>query len=167
MPQFILPPTILPHSSQRPFNIRSCFESSAFVYIHFNIICTSLCSFQHWDYFFDKVNSVNGGNRFATVLMYLAAADEGGETVFPKVWAYLRHLPRTSSSLTYAAPGTQWFQSHPRPFSSIPPAPHPHSPTQLPAPNGSNPTFSECARHNLAVKPKKGDAILFHRSVAL
>lgn len=39
----------------------------------------------HWDYFFDEVNSKNGGNRYATVLMYLEAADEGGETVFPKV----------------------------------------------------------------------------------
>lgn len=70
----------------------------------------------HWDFFFDELNSKNGGNRYATVLMYLAAADEGGETVFPKV----------------------------------------------PAPNGTNPNFSICARNNLAVKPKKGDAILFH-----
>jgi prolyl 4-hydroxylase len=70
----------------------------------------------HWDYFFDKVNAVNGGNRYATVLMYLAAAEEGGETVFPKI----------------------------------------------PAPNGINPDFSDCAKYSLAVKPKKGDAILFH-----
>ena len=34
----------------------------------------------HWDYFFDEANVKNGGNRYATVLMYLAAADEGGET---------------------------------------------------------------------------------------
>jgi len=70
----------------------------------------------HWDYFFDKQNSQNGGNRYATVLMYLAAADEGGETVFPKV----------------------------------------------PSPHGINPQFSDCAKYALAVKPKKGDAILFH-----
>lgn len=31
--------------------------------------------------FFDKVNTENGGNRYATVLMYLADVEEGGETV--------------------------------------------------------------------------------------
>lgn len=67
----------------------------------------------HWDYFFDDANIKNGGNRYATVLMYLAAAEEGGETVFPKV-------------------------------------------------PGHNPEFSACARNAMAVKPRKGDAILFH-----
>ncbi|KAG1662717.1 hypothetical protein FOA52_014583 [Chlamydomonas sp. UWO 241] len=70
----------------------------------------------HWDFFFDEVNQKNGGNRYATVLMYMEAAEEGGETVFPKV----------------------------------------------PAPGGINPSYSDCAKYNLAVKPKKGDAILFH-----
>ncbi|GAX73148.1 hypothetical protein CEUSTIGMA_g601.t1 [Chlamydomonas eustigma] len=33
----------------------------------------------------------------------------------------------------------------------------------IPAPGGQNdPSFSECARYNLAAKPKKGTAILFH-----
>ena len=33
----------------------------------------------------------------------------------------------------------------------------------VPAPNGDNgPEFSECARYNLAAKPKKGNAVLFH-----
>jgi len=33
----------------------------------------------------------------------------------------------------------------------------------IPAPNGDNgPEFSECARHHLAAKPKKGNAVLFH-----
>eukprot|EP00798_Chlamydomonas_sp_ICE-L_P022154 gene22154-29216_t len=68
------------------------------------------------DYFFDDLNNQNGGNRFVTVLMYLAAADEGGETVFPKI----------------------------------------------PAPAGVNANFSDCAKYHLAVKPKKGDAIMFH-----
>ena len=36
---------------------------------------------QHWDYFFDKLNTQNGGNRYSTVLTYLSAAEEGGETV--------------------------------------------------------------------------------------
>ncbi|KAL4857404.1 putative prolyl 4-hydroxylase 4 [Chlorella vulgaris] len=40
----------------------------------------------HWDYFFDKVNGEsNGGNRYATVLMYLNTVEEGGETVFPNI----------------------------------------------------------------------------------
>jgi len=28
--------------------------------------------------------------------------------------------------------------------------------------SGENPTYSDCAKHSLAVKPKKGDAIFFH-----
>jgi prolyl 4-hydroxylase len=39
----------------------------------------------HTDYFHDKFNSdpSHGGQRVATVLMYLATPEEGGETVFP------------------------------------------------------------------------------------
>lgn len=39
----------------------------------------------HTDYFHDKVNSdpSHGGQRIATVLMYLTTPEEGGETVFP------------------------------------------------------------------------------------
>lgn len=39
----------------------------------------------HTDYFHDKVNSdaSHGGQRLATVLMYLTTPEEGGETVFP------------------------------------------------------------------------------------
>lgn len=33
---------------------------------------------------------------------------------------------------------------------------------KVPSPKGTNPEFSECARNSLAVKPRKGDAILFH-----
>lgn len=39
----------------------------------------------HWDYFFHKDGVSNGGNRYATVLMYLATTEEGGETVFPNI----------------------------------------------------------------------------------
>eukprot|EP00201_Polytomella_parva_P009975 CAMPEP_0175066742 /NCGR_PEP_ID=MMETSP0052_2-20121109/16690_1 /TAXON_ID=51329 ORGANISM="Polytomella parva, Strain SAG 63-3" /NCGR_SAMPLE_ID=MMETSP0052_2 /ASSEMBLY_ACC=CAM_ASM_000194 /LENGTH=290 /DNA_ID=CAMNT_0016333503 /DNA_START=318 /DNA_END=1187 /DNA_ORIENTATION=+ len=71
----------------------------------------------HWDYFFHKQGTYNGGNRYATVLMYLADTEEGGETTFPN----------------------------------------------LPLPDGQvNEGFSECARHVVAVKPRKGAAVLFH-----
>jgi hypothetical protein len=39
----------------------------------------------HHDYFSHDGKDDNGGNRMATVLMYLEAAEEGGETVFPHV----------------------------------------------------------------------------------
>ncbi|XP_020582659.1 probable prolyl 4-hydroxylase 7 isoform X1 [Phalaenopsis equestris] len=71
----------------------------------------------HPDYFQDKFNQENGGNRMATVLMYLSNVRKGGETVFP-----------------YAeAANTQ----------------------------PKDETYSECARNGFAVKPKKGDALLF------
>jgi prolyl 4-hydroxylase len=40
---------------------------------------------QHWDYFFHDEGKANGGNRIATVLMYLEDVEEGGETTFPNI----------------------------------------------------------------------------------
>eukprot|EP00884_Botryococcus_braunii_P010482 jgi/Botrbrau1/19435/Bobra.0338s0058.2 len=71
----------------------------------------------HHDYFYDKYNTgpEKGGQRMATVLMYLTEAEEGGETVFPEAETKVD--------------GEGW---------------------------------SECARKGLAVKTRKGDALLFY-----
>ncbi|XP_006650749.1 probable prolyl 4-hydroxylase 4 [Oryza brachyantha] len=37
----------------------------------------------HFDYFHDKVNQLQGGHRYATVLTYLSTVEKGGETIFP------------------------------------------------------------------------------------
>lgn len=62
------------------------------IYIHACISADSAppaCTPTHGrrDYFFDKNGVSNGGNRYATVLMYLMDTDEGGETVFPNIAA--------------------------------------------------------------------------------
>ncbi|KAF1869649.1 hypothetical protein Lal_00017224, partial [Lupinus albus] len=71
----------------------------------------------HFDYLLDKYNQQFGGNRVATVLMYLSNVEKGGETVFPE------------SDPTLFQPKDE--------------------------------SWSECAQMGYAVKPKKGDALLF------
>lgn len=39
----------------------------------------------HYDYFFHREGTENGGNRYLTVLMYLNDVEEGGETCFPNI----------------------------------------------------------------------------------
>ncbi|KAJ1421577.1 Prolyl 4-hydroxylase, alpha subunit [Sesbania bispinosa] len=47
----------------------------------------------HYDYFLDQFNTKNGGQRIATVLMYLSDVEEGGETVFPAAKANFSSVP--------------------------------------------------------------------------
>mmetsp|Transcript_10710 Transcript_10710/g.12535 ORF Transcript_10710/g.12535 Transcript_10710/m.12535 type:complete len:315 (+) Transcript_10710:107-1051(+) len=72
----------------------------------------------HYDFFHDKFNATpdKGGQRIATMLMYLSTPEAGGETVFP----------------TSKAPAWQ-----------------------------NQDDMSTCAKRGLAVKAKKGDALLF------
>ncbi|XP_038718179.1 probable prolyl 4-hydroxylase 3 [Tripterygium wilfordii] len=52
----------------------------------------------HYDYFVDEFNTKHGGQRTATLLMYLSDIDEGGETVFPVGKAFHNSVPSWNQS---------------------------------------------------------------------
>ncbi|XP_021902499.1 probable prolyl 4-hydroxylase 3 [Carica papaya] len=47
----------------------------------------------HFDYFLDNFNVKHGGQRTATMLMYLSDVEEGGETVFPVANVNISSVP--------------------------------------------------------------------------
>jgi prolyl 4-hydroxylase len=93
--------TFLPIANQEPLQILRYLKGQKYV--------------SHFDYFPDDPKKQVGGQRYATVLMYLSNVKRGGETVF----------------------------------------------TNAPDTTPKDDTWSECAKGYLAVKPSKGDAVLF------
>eukprot|EP00798_Chlamydomonas_sp_ICE-L_P029778 gene29778-5239_t len=74
----------------------------------------------------------NGGDRYKTVLMYLEAAQDGGETVFP-------NLPPPHGVNANFSDCAKYHLA------------------VKPKKGDVNANFSDCAKYHLAVKPKKGD----------
>ena len=69
-----MPSLVWPGSIALCLHLPSCLICPPFSLLH----CA--CSPLRRSYFFDTSNVKNGGNRWATVLMYLSDVEEGGET---------------------------------------------------------------------------------------
>lgn len=136
----------------------------------------------HWDYFFHKDGISNGGNRYATVLMYLADTEEGGETVFPNIPAPGGVNEGFSDCAKWVAPagfaalrrlcrGSGWGTSWAGRWGEVGSGqrkrelglgPCSHSKLCCAAGTDTQATTPTARRYHLAAKPRKVDAILFH-----
>ncbi|KAL5983993.1 hypothetical protein ACLOJK_018095 [Asimina triloba] len=110
----------------------------------------------HYDYFTDKVNIARGGHRFATVLMYLTDVAKGGETVFPAAEFVLVPTALFEGSMAFLV---TFITPYAFLYSEMDARVSYHEPPRRIATVKDD--LSECAKKGIAVKPRRGDALLF------